>query len=81
MEELGGEESEEHDAELSAMAWEVAVRGKSGREIGTLHENWATALQSRDVFDKAQVRLIAGLRYQSRQQVSRQQAKSLQVES
>lgn len=56
MEEHGGQESEERDDELSAMAWEVAVRGKSGREIGVLHENWATALLSRDAFDKAQVR-------------------------
>lgn len=55
MAEHGGEGSEEHDDELSAMAWEVAIRGKSGREIGALHEKWATALLSRDAFDKAQV--------------------------
>lgn len=55
MDEHGGEESEEHDDELSAMAWEVSIRGKSGREIGALHENWAAALLSRDSFDKAQV--------------------------
>lgn len=44
-----------HD-DLSAMAWEVAVKGKNGREIAALHEEWAAALQSgRDDFDQAQV--------------------------
>lgn len=55
MEGHGREELEERDDEYSAMAWEVAIRGKSGREIGALHESWATALLSRDAFDKAQV--------------------------
>ena len=31
----------EEDDELSAMAWELAARGKSGRDIAQLHETWA----------------------------------------
>jgi len=32
---------EEDAAALSVMAWEVAVRGKNGREVAQLHESWA----------------------------------------
>lgn len=46
----------EQDDELSAMAWELAARGKSGREIAQLHETWAAALLARNDFDRAQVR-------------------------
>lgn len=46
----------EEDDELSAMTWELATRGKSGREIAQLHESWAAALLARSDFDGAQVR-------------------------
>ncbi|CAM9639097.1 unnamed protein product [Scytosiphon promiscuus] len=47
----------EQDDELSAMAWEMAARGKSGREIAELHESWAAALVARSDFDRAQEHL------------------------
>lgn len=43
------------DEEYSEMAWAIAARGKSGREIGFLHETWANAQTARGVLDKAQV--------------------------
>lgn len=47
---------EEDDGdELSAMAWESAIRGKSGREIAHLHQSWAAAFLARGSFNKAQV--------------------------
>lgn len=47
---------EDDDDELSALAWEVAIRGKSGREIAQLHERWSKSFESRGAFDAAQVR-------------------------
>lgn len=49
---------EDGDDELSAMAWAVAVRGKSGREIAQLHESWSESLVARGAFDQAQVRKV-----------------------
>lgn len=39
----------------SVLAWEIAVKGKSAREIGNLHEAWAAAHVARGAIDKAQV--------------------------
>ncbi|CAM9232430.1 unnamed protein product [Hapterophycus canaliculatus] len=47
----------EEDDDLSAMAWDSAARGKSGREIAHLHESWAAALLTRRDFDGAQEHL------------------------
>eukprot|EP00903_Cladosiphon_okamuranus_P008920 g8538.t1 len=47
----------EGDDELSAMAWELAARGKGGRDIAQLHESWAAALVVRGGFDEAQEHL------------------------
>lgn len=52
------EDEEEGVDEFSAMAWEVAAQGKSGRDIATLHETWAAlVVQSLrpDAFERAQV--------------------------
>lgn len=35
------DEMKKGDDELSAMAWELAARGKGGRDIAQLHETWA----------------------------------------
>lgn len=53
-EEMMGDDGGEDD-EYSAMAWTVAAKGKSGREIGCLHETWANAQTARGALDKAQV--------------------------
>lgn len=56
---MGVDLQEDDDAgageEFSAMAWEIASRGKNGREVARLHESWAATLLARDAFDKAQV--------------------------
>ncbi|CAM9220388.1 unnamed protein product [Ectocarpus sp. 13 AM-2016] len=48
---------EDDEEELSAMAWESAIRGKSGREIAYLHQSWAAAFLARGSFNKVQEHL------------------------
>lgn len=56
-----GMEEEERLDDFSAVAWELAARGKSGRDIATLHETWAASVVRSlrpDAFERAQVQQL-----------------------
>lgn len=50
-------DNELNPPDFSAMAWNIAVQGKGGREIAALHESWAAGLISTvpEAYDDAQV--------------------------